>query len=691
MKKLILLLCLLYPCFSWADAVPLTDDLLASEGLTGGSYPHIAMNENGKAIVVWRSVDEDGAGIWARIYSPDGKPTTAPFLVNENTAGNQIWPWAGMDAQGNSVIVWYTYERSNGGDIRARRFGPDGVPMGPEFGVNNGRSFYPPLFNGPRIGVAPTGHFAVTWAQMEGTVMGRIYGPDGSPITGALEVYIYQGDLYHQTMPDVSAAKDRFVFAWRSSASLETGVYARIVDFNGNPLTGLVKVNEDTTTSSYFYPSVAVDSEGNFTVSWSGGHGGGGYDVYARRFNTDAAPITAEFRVNTYLTGLQWIPSVSRDPDGYEEVIAWMGYGQDESSYGVFAQRYDVDGTPINGAFQVNLNALGSWGKVAMAGKERFAITWRGPLPGTMSPGHIWVKFFGPESNQIPVANAGPDQTISCSGSNGAAVTLNGSGSSDPDGDALTYTWTGIFGTATGVNPQVQIPLGTYSITLKVDDGKGGTAEDTVVITVQDSVPPSTSATITGTSGNNGWYKSDVNINLTSTDNCSGAKEIHYIFDGAETIISGSAATLTIAADGRHNLSYWAVDYAGNIGQAKSVEIMIDRTPPVLSVTLNPGLLWPPNHKMVNIMPSITVSDNLTSNVQVELISVTSSEPDNGLGDGDTANDIVVNADGTLSLRAERAGTGNGRVYTITYRATDFAGNATISSATAVVPHEMRK
>ncbi|MBI5206024.1 MAG: hypothetical protein HZA11_14015 [Nitrospirae bacterium] len=94
---------------------------------------------------------------------------------------------------------------------------------------------------------------------------------------------------------------------------------------------------------------------------------------------------------------------------------------------------------------------------------------------------------------------------------------------------------------------------------------------------------------------------------------------------------------------------------------------------------------------MVNITPLIAVSDNLTSNVQVELIEVTSSEPDNGLGDGDTANDIVVNADGTISLRAERSGTGNGRVYTITYKATDLAGNVTVSSATVVVPHDRGK
>ncbi len=291
-------------------------------------------------------------------------------------------------------------------------------------------------------------------------------------------------------------------------------------------------------------------------------------------------------------------------------------------------------------------------------------------------------------SNQPPVANAGADQTVSCSGPNGAAVTLDGSGSSDPDGDALAYTWTGIFGTATGMSPTVQVPFGTNSITLKVDDGKGGTSEDAVLVTVNDNAPPLTTATVTGTSGNNGWYVSDVGVSLIATDNCAGVKEIHYSIDGAETVVTGSSASVTITTDGTHSFTYYAVDNAGNIETAHPLTINIDKTPPVLNVTVTPGLLWPPNHKMVLVTPSINVSDNLTGNVQTEIVSVTSSEPDNGLGDGDTANDIVINPDGTIFLRAERAGSGNGRIYTITMLATDNAGNRTVAVTEAIVPHD---
>ncbi len=112
-----------------------------------------------------------------------------------------------------------------------------------------------------------------------------------------------------------------------------------------------------------------------------------------------------------------------------------------------------------------------------------------------------------------------------------------------------------------------------------------------------------------------------------------------------------------------------------------------DEVAPTLDVSVTPDMLWPPNHKYVTVVPTITVNDDFDPNPVVTLVSVVSNEPDDGLGDGDTPDDIVINPDGTFSLRAERSGTGNGRIYTITYEATDACGNSTQATATVTVPH----
>jgi hypothetical protein len=125
------------------------------------------------------------------------------------------------------------------------------------------------------------------------------------------------------------------------------------------------------------------------------------------------------------------------------------------------------------------------------------------------------------------------------------------------------------------------------------------------------------------------------------------------------------------------------------------VECEADTTPPEISVTVSPDTLWPPNHKMVDIVATVTVSDDSDPDPCVILASVTSSEPDDakGNGDGNTVNDIqgadIDTEDYEFQLRAERAGKGDGRVYTITYTATDASGNSASASATVVVPHDM--
>ncbi|MFH1147046.1 MAG: choice-of-anchor Q domain-containing protein [Pseudomonadota bacterium] len=211
------------------------------------------------------------------------------------------------------------------------------------------------------------------------------------------------------------------------------------------------------------------------------------------------------------------------------------------------------------------------------------------------------------DANHAPVADAGLDQTVA----ELAPVTLHGEGSSDPDGDTLSFTWTQTAGPAVElqgnntVTPTFTAPAAdpggvNLEFQLTVDDGFGGSAVDTVVIHVQNANDPPDS--------------------------------------------SNARPTLAV--------------------------------------------LWPPDHKLVPI--GITgVSDPDNDPVTIAITGVTQDEPVNGLGDGDTGPDAVIQGS-TVLIRAERSGKGNGRVYCISFTATDSQGGSCSGSVTVGVPHDKK-
>jgi hypothetical protein len=116
-----------------------------------------------------------------------------------------------------------------------------------------------------------------------------------------------------------------------------------------------------------------------------------------------------------------------------------------------------------------------------------------------------------------------------------------------------------------------------------------------------------------------------------------------------------------------------------------------DTTGPVIhSVTPSPSVLWAPNHKMMPVSVSANVTDNCSA-VTWSVTAISSDEPANGTGDGDTAPDSSITGAHGVNLRAERAGSGDGRIYTITIVARDVAGNRTTGTTTVSVPHSQKK
>jgi hypothetical protein len=124
-----------------------------------------------------------------------------------------------------------------------------------------------------------------------------------------------------------------------------------------------------------------------------------------------------------------------------------------------------------------------------------------------------------------PTADAGQDQTLDCGGETGTKVTLDGSNSSDPDSDSLSFEWRdadrNVIGTTAIV--QISLPLGTHEFTLRVEDAEGGTDTDSVVIIIQDKTPPAIDRLIA--SPNTLWPPNHkmvpVTVSTSANDICS--------------------------------------------------------------------------------------------------------------------------------------------------------------------------
>jgi hypothetical protein len=175
-----------------------------------------------------------------------------------------------------------------------------------------------------------------------------------------------------------------FVVTWTSAGQdgSEEGIYAQRYHPGGGRFGNEFRVNTYKTNSQET-SSVAGLANGGFVVTWSSLKATGGgvaSDIYGQRYNAAGASFGTEFRVNTYVTSLQWTPSVTGLSNG-GFVVVWASYGEDSSGFGIYGQRYSAAGAKTGQEFRVNsftMNDQGGFQKAPRVALSNagFVVTW---------------------------------------------------------------------------------------------------------------------------------------------------------------------------------------------------------------------------------------------------------------------------------------------------------------------------
>jgi hypothetical protein len=225
-----------------------------------------------------------------------------------------------------------------------------------------------------------------------------------------------------------------------------------------------------------------------------------------------------------------------------------------------------------------------------------------------------------------------------------------------------------------------------------VDNVGNVETQHTAKVKIDKTAPITALSTNPGSpNGKNDWYTSDVQVSLNPTDlGGSDVANTEYRVNGGGWSTYNGAFTLS--TDGVYTIDYRSTDNAGNSEQFNTKTIKLDKTAPTLNISLDKTTIWSPNHKMVPITATINASDATSG---IDLVMLTSISSNETLQSDDIQNanynTPTTGTTDSFELRADRLGNGNGRVYTITYTATDKAGNVTTKSITVSVPHDQSK
>ncbi len=351
----------------------------------------------------YRVTDADGNVSVATITVEVVPPTTAvtagtEIQVNTHTALAQSIPSVAVLADGSFVTVWYSDGQDGGGmGAYGQRFDAAGSALGTEFLINTHTTNDQ---RHPRVSALSGGGFVVVWESdsQDGSgfgVYGQRHDAAGNKVGG--EFRANASTTNHQRRPSVSAfSGGGFVVVWYSDNidGSQTAIVGQRYTAAGVATGPEFQINTHTADKQYF-PRVRVLSDDSFVITWgSEGQDGDGFGVYGQRYDVNGTALGGEFRVNSYTAGAQDEPMIAELADG-GFVVAWHSRYQDGSEWGVYGQRYDASGNTVGGEFRVNTHVTDIQFHPVLAGLTDggFVVVWYSNLQDGSADGVYGQRY----------------------------------------------------------------------------------------------------------------------------------------------------------------------------------------------------------------------------------------------------------------------------------------------------------
>jgi hypothetical protein len=375
----------------------------------------VAADSSGNFVVAWTSngQDGDGNGVYAQRYDVNGHKLGDEIQANTNTTSDQQNASVAVDASGDFVVVWESLlQDGDGYGIFGQRYDATGAAVGSEFLINsttaNDQRY-------PAVAMDASGNFVVTWSSFDQDsdgygIYGQLYDNTGATVGG--EFHISTATAGEQTASSVAfAGTGDFIVVWTGVDADGTGVFGQRFNSSGVTQGSEFQINT-TTPDEQSSASVSADSNGNFIVVWSSQlQDGSGSGVYGQRFNAAGASIGGEFQVNVTTVGYQSAPRVTMAANG-GFVVSWTANGQDAAnSDGIYFRQYDSSGTAISPETLVNRTTAGDqqFASLAMQSNDDFVVVWSGS--GSGDTAGVFAQLYVDGANQAPVHSVPGTQT----------------------------------------------------------------------------------------------------------------------------------------------------------------------------------------------------------------------------------------------------------------------------------------